>query len=173
MSIGKGIYDSFNREVESMISESFQVKSTVAENMMGNEDSITITATGNDVDRIKELLQHMGISHNIEAGHEHGEEPCGTCGGIPCQCDELGHESLPIEVELDEADVTVDENDPDYPTNQEYDDDALQYSGGLNGPKHDVAGNGQTTIPVTAVRVKENAERSIFDLYKAIETLSK
>jgi len=202
MSIGKGIYDSFNREVESMISESLQVKSTVAENMMGDEDSITITATGNDVHRIKELLQHMGISHNGEAGHEHGEEPCGTCGGIPCQCDELGHEHgeelneltaeypggstnfstgevkgsytpAPTKEAVDEADVTVDENDPDYPTNQEYDDDALQYSGGLNGPKHDVAGNGQTTIPVTAVRVKEDAERSIVDLYKAIETLSK
>jgi LysM repeat protein len=248
MSIGKGIYDSFNREVESMISESFQVKSTVAENMMGDEDSITITATGNDVDRIKELLQHMGISHNVEAGHEHGEEldeltaeyPGGstnfstgevkgsytpaptTEGKVSVNTDNdfdakvgdiitdtvLGNVKLIkvtetdtygqfaegiVETEdgrifkvsfealvgndepeqIEEADVTVDENDPDYPTNQEYDDDALQYSGGLNGPKHDVAGNGQTTIPVTAVRVKENAERSIFDLYKAIETLSK
>jgi hypothetical protein len=49
----------------------------------------------------------------------------------------------------------VDENQPDWPTNTETSDDALQYSGGLNKPKTTVAGDGQTTVPVTAVQVRE------------------
>jgi hypothetical protein len=45
----------------------------------------------------------------------------------------------------------VDENKPDWPTNTETSRDALQYSGGLNKPKRDVAGDGQSTVPVTAI----------------------
>jgi hypothetical protein len=40
----------------------------------------------------------------------------------------------------------VAENQPDWPTNTEQSDDALQYSGGLNKPKS----TGQTTVPVIA-----------------------
>jgi len=40
----------------------------------------------------------------------------------------------------------VDENKPDWPTNTETSDDALQYAGGLNKPKS----TGQTTVPVIA-----------------------
>ena len=40
----------------------------------------------------------------------------------------------------------LDENNPDWPTDTETSDDALQYSGGLNGPKS----TGQTTVPVIA-----------------------
>jgi hypothetical protein len=49
---------------------------------------------------------------------------------------------------MDEAygDTDASENDPDYPTDQEGTDDAMMYSGGLNGPKS----TGQTTIPVIA-----------------------
>ena len=55
----------------------------------------------------------------------------------------------------------VDENSPDWPTNTEQSDDALQYSGGLNKPKTTVAGDGQTTVPVTAVQVREEAEEEL------------
>ena len=50
--------------------------------------------------------------------------------------------------EMDEAygDTDASENDPDYPTDEEGTDDAMMYSGGLNGPKS----TGQTTIPVIA-----------------------
>jgi hypothetical protein len=34
----------------------------------------------------------------------------------------------------------------------------MQYSGGLNKPKTDVAGDGQTTIPVTAVHTQDEDE---------------
>ena len=49
---------------------------------------------------------------------------------------------------VDEAygDTDATENDPDYPTDEEGTDDAMMYSGGLNGPKS----TGQTTIPVIA-----------------------
>jgi len=50
--------------------------------------------------------------------------------------------------EMDEAygDTDASENDPDYPTDQEGTDDAMMYSGGLDGPKS----TGQTTAPVNA-----------------------
>ena len=64
----------------------------------------------------------------------------------------------------------VDENSPDYPTNTETSDDALQYSGGLNGPKS----TGQTTIPVVASQLRRQVsmeesvelERDLFRLYQ-------
>jgi len=62
----------------------------------------------------------------------------------------------------------VDENKPDWPTNPEYSDDALQYSGGLNKPKE----TGQSTIPVLASQIRRqmdenvNLERTLFSLYK-------
>ena len=46
----------------------------------------------------------------------------------------------------DDSMTKVDENSPDWPTNTESSDDALQYSGGLNKPKS----TGQTTVPVIA-----------------------
>ena len=48
--------------------------------------------------------------------------------------------------DVDEAygDTDASENDPDYPTDEVGTDDAMMYSGGLNGPKS----TGQTTVPV-------------------------
>jgi hypothetical protein len=64
----------------------------------------------------------------------------------------------------------VDENSPNWPTDQETSDDALQYAGGLNKPKS----TGQTTTPVIASQLRRQVsmeesvklERSLFDLYK-------
>jgi hypothetical protein len=47
-------------------------------------------------------------------------------------------------------------NSPNYPTNTERAQDNFGYSGGINKPKHDVAGNGQSTVPVTAVRDQDS-----------------
>jgi hypothetical protein len=49
-------------------------------------------------------------------------------------------------------------NKPNWPTDTETSADALQYSGGLNKPKTTVAGDGQTTVPVTAVQMREDEE---------------
>lgn len=133
MSFGKGIYDSMNRELETMIAESM---SRLDESMnismsMNNDDmhggaskSLTVTATDEDAVKLGQLLKMAGLGGEQGGG-------CG-CGSSPCSCGS-------------NAEV-VDENQPDWPTNTETSDDAMQYSGGLNKPKS----TGQTTIPVIA-----------------------
>ena len=127
VSFGKGIYDSWNRELENIISESLTVTVTQNRTETGEiEKSINISATDDDAERIAELLNLAGM----HGDHDHSEDhTCPVCGQEPCGCAEM-----------------VDENKPDWPTNTEYNDDALQYSGGLNRPKS----TGQTTVPVIA-----------------------
>jgi hypothetical protein len=132
MQFGKGIYDSMNRDLEAMIAESMSVN--ISSSTEGG-DSVTVTATDQDAGTLKELLRNAGIG-----GDSHSDSGCG-CGTTPCSCAEV-----------------VDENQPDWPTDEVTSDDALQYSGGLNKPKTDVAGAGQTTVPVTAVRVQEGEQ---------------
>jgi hypothetical protein len=126
MSFGKGIYDSMNRELESMIAESMSV------NMSSSTEggsTLTVTATEEDAAKLAEILKMAGIGGGHDHGHEHGEESCPECGQAPCGCDEM-----------------VDENSPDWPTNTETAHDSFEYSGGLNGPKS----TGQSTVPVLA-----------------------
>jgi hypothetical protein len=120
-SFGQGIYDSMNRELEKMIAESMSVN--MSDSTEGGK-SLTITATDEDALKLAGLLKNAGLGGGEGMGQEMGqsEEPCADV-----------HEAL-------------DENNPDWPTDQETSDDALQYSGGLNGPKS----TGQTTIPVIA-----------------------
>jgi hypothetical protein len=79
---------------------------------------LTVTATDEDAVTLSQLLKSAGLG-----------------GGCAQQ-------------EMDEAygDTTPTENAPDYPTNTETSNDAMQYSGGLNKPKS----TGQTTVPVIA-----------------------
>jgi hypothetical protein len=125
MSFGKGIYDSMNRELETMIAESMsRLDESMSINMsMNNDDmqggarqTLTVTATDEDAAKLGALLKMAGLG---------GGQQEGGCGS--------------------NAEV-VDENQPDWPTNTETSDDAMQYSGGLNKPK----ATGQTTIPVIA-----------------------
>jgi hypothetical protein len=91
---------------------------------------------------LMQLLKAAGLS---------GQTGCG-CGQSPCGCESL------------------EENQPDWPTNTETSNDAFQYSGGLNKPKS----TGQTTTPVIAsqlrrqVSMEESAEleRSLFSTWK-------
>jgi len=274
MKFGGGIYDSWNRQYETLLAESVNVNTTATKNEDNpgqDHESITITVDGDDVSRFKQLLQSMGITQNYShSGETHSEEPCGTCGGVPCQCDELDetfnddlaklradaaigmkksidsqsdariaalknppkeksfmqqvgdkqigmvkgawkgltgqNEELAGEGVLGtlggaaiggalggpvgaavgavggqeltkggsgiiEADAPVSQNEPDYPTNQEESDNALQYSGGLNRKKS----TGQTTIPVVAsqedrLHSMEESVDSFLSLYKAFKT---
>lgn len=178
----------------------------------GDAETMTITATGDDVARLRDVLAQLGVVQSGPSQEEPcGDESCDTCGGVPCQCDELGAEvvdlGLPgdIEFEIDEADMEegnefsgelakakaqhqdefevdgetyqvkeadapVSQNSPDYPTDQETSDDALQYAGGLNKPKS----TGQTTIPVVASQLSRQVSNegkdsvdSFLNLYKA------
>jgi len=176
-SFGKGIYDSMNRDLESMIAESMNVSMNMNTDANGGPSrSLTVTATDDDAMKLGQLLKNAGLGGDHDMGNngaaevevhgaediadrirqalggDHGpEEVCGDCGHADCECD---HE------QMDEAygDTAVDENNPDFPSNTEYNSDALQYAGGLNKPKTDVAGDGQTTIPNTAVHTQDQDE---------------
>jgi hypothetical protein len=153
-SYGKGIYDSLNRQLENMISEGMNINMS-----MNNDDhggprkSLTVTATDDDAVMLAGLLKMAGMGQDDEHIHDMtnddsqmlaiqtmgDEESCSSCGSSPCGCDDEM---------MDEAygDTDASENEPDWPTDEEGTDDAMMYSGGLNGPKS----TGQTTIPVIA-----------------------
>jgi hypothetical protein len=132
MSFGKGIYDSFNRDLELMIAESMTIN--MSDSTEGNR-SLTVTATDDDAMKLAMILKSAGLG----GGDQHGG-------------DMHGH--------------MVDENAPDYPTNTQTSNDALQYAGGLNKPKSDIAGNGQSTVPVVATRPQneEDALRRMMEM---------
>jgi len=217
MSFGKGIYDSLNRQLENMISESMNINMSMNNDEHGGpRQSLTVTATDDDAVMLAGLLKMAGMGQDDEHIHamtgddsdmdaihdmDH-EESCSSCGASPCGCDDemmdedrWGAEQPPklpndmsvtadggIDVKksgsdwvykskepggrvtvtipakasnkmfpntnVDEAygDTDASENEPDWPTDEEGTDDAMMYSGGLNGPKS----TGQTTIPVIA-----------------------
>jgi len=138
MSFGKGIYDSMNRELENMIAESMSIN--MSDSTEGNK-SLTVTATDDDAMKLAMMLKSAGLGGQGGDMHSHGEEACDTCGMQDCGCGDVQE--------------AVDENSPDYPTNTEQADNNFGYSGGLNKPKTDVAGDGQTTIPNTAVHTQD------------------
>jgi hypothetical protein len=142
---GGGVYESINSQVENMITEGMNVSVNMSTGQDGQPSkNITISADGADADKLAELLKMAGLGGQGST--------CGTCGSTPCGCESL------------------DENSPDWPTNTETSDNAMQYSGGLNGPKS----TGQSTTPVLAsqlrrqVSMEESAdlELSLMKLYK-------
>jgi hypothetical protein len=156
MTYGKGIYDSMNREVEKMISESMSINMSMNNDSHGGpSNTLTVTATDEDALQLAMLLKSAGLGsqeHNDmsaihdmdndmsaihDMDHDHGDEPGPACGSSDCECDE-------IEEAYGDTDAT--DNEPNWPTDQEGTDDAMMYSGGLNGPKS----TGQTTVPVIA-----------------------
>ena len=126
--VGKGIYDSLNRQLEDMIAESMNVSVNMSTDEHGEQHkNITVSAEGEAAEQLAQLLNLAGMH-----GHAHSEDDvCPECGSADCQCDEM-----------------VDENAPDWPTEPETtggdDPNLTRWSGGLNKPKE----TGQTTIPV-------------------------
>jgi hypothetical protein len=143
---GKGIYDSMNRELETMIAESMSIN--MSDSTEGGK-SLSVTATDEDAMKLAVMLKSAGLGGQ---GRElQSDESCSTCGMQDCGCGDVQE--------------AVDENSPDWPTNTETSPDALQYAGGLNKPKTDVAGDGQTTIPNTAVHTQdEDALRRMMEM---------
>jgi hypothetical protein len=153
MQFGKGVYEGFNNQVETMITESINVADTIAEN---EGKTITVTASGPEADMLMQLLKAAGLSGSGQG--------CG-CGQTPCGCEQT----------VDEAYGDTDEtlNNPDWPTDTETLDaqpELRTYSGGLNGPKS----TGQTTVPVVASQLRRQAsmeesvelERNLFKTWK-------
>ena len=178
MSYGKGIYDSLNRKLEGMISESMNINMSMNNDSHGGPSrSLTVTATDEDATALANILRMAGmgggndhmphmnngvvqpddvkiidfddgtddlaaeLSNELHSDHDSDHsETCSTCGSSDCGCDNSDT--------MDEAYGDTDEtlNKPDWPTDAEGSDDAMMYSGGLDGPKS----TGQTTIPVIA-----------------------
>ena len=136
MSFGKGIYDSFNRDLETMISESMSINMS---NSSEGGKSLTITATDDDAMKLAGLLKNAGLGGGDEGYGGSGYQSACGCGTPDCSCGDS---------EVDEAygDTQPTENQPNWPTNQESAQDNFEYSGGLNKPKS----TGQTTVPVIA-----------------------
>ena len=127
---GKGIYDSLNRDLEAMIAESMSIN--MSDSTEGGK-SLTITASDEDALKLGMLLKNAGLGGGGEEGsYMGGKTFCPTCGSGDCGCGDIEKE--------------IDENAPDWPTEEEGTEDAMMYSGGLNGPKS----TGQTTVPVIA-----------------------
>lgn len=128
--IGKGIYDSLNRDLEDMIAESMNVSINMNVDEHGEpRKNITVSAEGEAAEQLAQLLNLAGMSEKgIDMGNDQG---CG-CETSPCSC----------------SDQMVDENAPDWPTQPETtgEDDPrlMRWAGGLNKPKE----TGQTTTPV-------------------------
>ena len=115
-SYGQGIYDSLNRDLENAITESMsQLDESMSINMSDSTEggkSLTITASDEDALKLATLLKSAGLG----GGNSEG------CG----------------DQQMDEVSM----NEPDYPTNTETSNNAMQYSGGLDGPKS----TGQSTL---------------------------
>ena len=141
-----------NRDLESMIAESMNISMNMNTDAMGGPSrSLTVTATDDDALKLGALLKNAGLGDGGEPSSADSiadeirnaigdhDDTCPTCGSSDCGCDTKA---------VDEAygDDVVSDNQPDWPSNAETSDDALQYSGGLNKPKS----TGQTTIPVIA-----------------------
>ena len=143
---GGSVYETLDAQLETLITEGMSVTVNMSQNSEDGQEhkNITVNADGEDADRLAELLQMAGLSQQSSS--------CSSCGSSPCGCD------------------MVDENDPNWPSNTETSDNALQYSGGLNGPKS----TGQSTVPVLAsqlrrqVSMEESAkvEQNLMNLYR-------
>ena len=153
-SFGQGVYDSINRELEDMIAESMNI------NMSSSSESgpsLSVSASDDDAMKLAQILKMAGLGGDhgtpgsitsgpeievVQTGDDHGEE-CEVCGSADCGCGDV-HEAL-------------DENNPDWPTDEVKAQDNLEYSGGLNGPKS----TGQT---VGAPFNRQNARQGAGDL---------
>jgi hypothetical protein len=137
---GGGVYESFDKQFTKLLNEGMNVSVNMSTDANG-QASKNITVSAEGEDA--EALAALLKMAGI--------------GGADAACSSSGCEEL-------------DENSPDWPTNTETSDDAMQYSGGLNGPKS----TGQTTVPVVASQERRlhsmeesvKLERSLFKLYK-------
>ena len=143
---GGSVYENLDAQLEGLITEGMNVTINMTTDDNGQDrKTVTVTAEDDDAVSLVELLRNAGMGNSAP-------ESCSTCGESTCECE------------------MVEENSPNWPTDQTTSDDALQYAGGLNKPKS----TGQTTTPVIASQLRRQAsmeesvklERSLFDLYK-------
>jgi hypothetical protein len=181
---GKGVYEALDAQLEKLIKlnegSDYPHPSTVRDNervqpkYFGENDMEETTSSVGD--QIVDLLKNAGLISGHNQDMQQSVEVCNACDCAPCECSTGGNEGDLVAFELAEADVDVSLNEPDYPTNGEESDDALQYSGGLNGPKS----TGQTTVPVIASQLRRQATMedaaetdSFLNLFKVFKNIVK
>jgi len=149
MMFGKGVYEgqiaeSFEKKLGAVLKEGMSINMSVGED---GTKSLSVNATNEDAESLAMLLKMAGLG----SGARH-KEVCSSCGSADCGCEQMSEEYA---------------NEPNEET-QTTDYMTKTIAGGLNKPKRDVAGNGQTTVPVSAVRVQEQAdlESHLTNLYK-------
>jgi hypothetical protein len=141
-SFGQGVYESLDQRYKQALNEGMSINISMDEQ---GHNTLNVTATDEDAQALAQLLKMAGLG-----SQGHG---CPSCGEQSCGCDQM-----------------VDENQPNWPTNTETSHNAMQYSGGLNGPKS----TGQTTTPVIASQMRRQhsmeesvkLERSLFNTWK-------
>ena len=132
MQFGKGVYEGYNKQFNQALTESIHVESKMEECNMGDGQSITIQADGEEASKLLQLLKLAGL------------EGCPTCGKAPCGCNEL------------------EENKPDWPTNTKTlaaEPNLRTYSGGANGPKS--TGQTTVPVVASQLRRQVSMEESV------------
>jgi hypothetical protein len=152
MQFGKGVYEgqiaeSFEKKLGQLLNEGMSINMSMGED---GTKSLTVSATDEDAMQLAQLLKMAGIGSG--SGYQ---ETCSACGSSNCGCEQMDEAQNDLANAPDEETETT-----EYMTKT--------IAGGLNKPKRDVAGNGQTTVPVSAVRVQEEAdiESHLTNLYK-------
>jgi hypothetical protein len=156
MIFGKGVYESqitesYNRRLSQVLTEGMSINMSVGEN---GEKNLSVTASDDDAVKLAQILKLAGMGS--ASGYE---ETCPACGATPCGCEQMAEGQEDV-ANAPEAETQT----ADYMTKT--------IAGGLNKQKRDIAGNGQTTVPVTAVRVQEAEEleshlTKLYQQYKA------
>ena len=156
MVFGKGVYEgqiaeSYNKRLSQILTEGMNINASQDEN---GQKSLTISATDDDAVKLAQILKLAGMGSS--GGYE---ETCPACGHAPCGCEEMSEGQEDV-ANAPEAETQT----ADYMTKT--------IAGGLNKNKRDIAGDGQTTVPVTAVRVQEAEEleshlSKLYQQYKA------
>jgi hypothetical protein len=158
MVFGKGVYEaqikeSFNKKLNTVLTEGLNVNISATQGEDGQlHKSITVSAEGEDAERLAEILKLAGID-STESG-----EACASCGATPCGCDTV-------------AEDLANSPNPEYSGT---DTMVNTLSGGLNGRKT----TGQTTIPVVNHDPRrgafgptmENIETKLQNIYNRYDT---
>jgi hypothetical protein len=158
MVFGKGVYEaqikeSFNKKLNTVLTEGLNVNISATQGEDGQlHKSITVSAEGEDAERLAEILKLAGID-SAESG-----EACASCGATPCGCDTV-------------AEDLANSPNPEYSGT---DTMVNTLSGGLNGRKS----TGQTTIPVVNHDPRrgsfgptmENIESKLQNIYNRYDT---
>ena len=146
VTFGKGVYESYNNKVESILVETMSVNASMDSE---GHNSLNVTATDEDALKLAELLKMAGL------GGESYKQACPTCGSTDCGCDQV------------DEDLANSANNTNYSNT---DTMVNTLSGGLDGRKS----TGQTVLAPLNLNparqgvseaIREEQESRLWELY--------